>query len=200
MRAKWKHRGGNGSWSQSTLLRNSLILGYMRTQELEIYTVTPTHHILFDHTHTCTHTERVTDMSQTPRQKATHETHFLSQTLHQVTLPQCFHVLSVCLTAPQAPTCQDAHSGSSQLPTVGGLLDGSQKCSLSFSSSAPILQDTCRCLIPFPQVTRHWKVEGSRMMIEKVKKRAQHGKSVWMCAWGRSTCLHVRNSLISVCS
>jgi len=65
--------------------------------------------------------------------------------------------VSAILTAPQTPTCQDAQSGSSQFPTAWGLLDGSQKCSLSFSSPAPMLQDTCLCLIPFPQVTRHWE-------------------------------------------
>lgn len=63
------------------------------------------------------------------------------------------------LTAPQTPTCQDAHSGSSQLPTAGGLPGPSQRCSLRLSSLAPVLQDTCLCLIPFPQVTRHWRRE-----------------------------------------
>lgn len=62
------------------------------------------------------------------------------------------------LTSPHTSTLQDAHSGSSQVPTVGGLAEGSQKRSLSFSS-ALVVQDTCLCLTPFPQVTRHWARE-----------------------------------------
>lgn len=62
------------------------------------------------------------------------------------------------LTAPQMPTCHDAHSGSWQLSVAAGLVDKSQYCSLSFSSSPP-MQVTSLCFIPFPQVTRHWWAE-----------------------------------------
>ncbi len=55
------------------------------------------------HTHTHTHTHRVTDTSHTPRKRATHETHFLSQRLHQVTSPKCVYVLSVCECVQDSP-------------------------------------------------------------------------------------------------
>lgn len=67
--------------------------------------------------------------------------------------------VSAGLTSPQTPTVQAAHSGSSQVPTVGGLVEGSQERSLSFSSVLAV-QDTCLCRTPFPQVTRHWEGGG----------------------------------------
>lgn len=69
---------------------------------------------------------------------------------------QSLFCVSAGLTSPQTPTVQDAHSGSSQVPTAGGLVEGSQERSLSFSSVLAV-QDTCLCLTPFPHVTRHWE-------------------------------------------
>ena len=59
------------------------------------------------------------------------------------------------LTEPQGPTCQEVHAWSSQGRWDSGLVLGSQKPSLNWSSFS--WHHTRRCFVPFPQVTRHWK-------------------------------------------
>lgn len=57
------------------------------------------------------------------------------------------------LTEPHGPTCQEAHEWSSHGLRDSGLVFGLQKPSLKWSSLSS--HHTCRCLVPFPHVTRH---------------------------------------------
>lgn len=60
------------------------------------------------------------------------------------------HLLPTC---PQGPTCHEAHSCCWHVCTDSGL-DESQK--RSSSRSSPNWHQVCRCLYPFPQVTKHY--------------------------------------------
>ena len=140
---------------------------HTHTQTWNIHCHSHTPHSLTVTTHTCTHSHteyqiRVKLLDSEPHVKSISSVKHCKSLCPSVSVSYLCACACMCLcvsawlTAPQTPTCQDAHSGSSQLPTAEGLLDGSQKCSVSFSCPAPELQDTCLCLIPFPQVTRHW--------------------------------------------
>lgn len=56
-------------------------------------------------------------------------------------------------TCPQCPTCHEAHSCCWHVCTDSGLDESQNRSS---SRSSPNWHQVCRCLYPFPQVTKHY--------------------------------------------